>query len=262
MNRRIVLIICVVIVILGFIIIKSTPYFSPAVKQEGLKVARHTDDTIRIAYIGDSWAEGHKAVDCEIDSLVGMATGRSVNVKTVGISGLTSKNIYYGIFRNDSFKDVIEWGPDYCFVLAGINDSDRKMGKYYYKENMRLIIELLLDNNIVPIVLEIPSYDIKFSFERRNRQTKVLYLLSMLVTWSKMDCIEDYRNAYWKLIDEKKWNKHVISIRHDEWNPNGYMDSRKLYDEGRMHLNEKGYHVLDSCIASKIINRIANETGR
>lgn len=230
------------------------PYFTPAVIQEGLSVIPHDDDTIRIAYIGDSWVDGHKSFNCVIDSIIGSQTNRFVEVKIAGISGLTSKNIYYGIFRNDSIRSVIEWGPDFCFVVAGINDSDRKMGKSYYRENMRLILELLLDNHITPIVLEIPSYDIWFSFQRRNKEVKLQYLVSMLLTCSKMDCIQDYRDAYKDLIREQKWDKKVINISIEDWNPDGYKDSRKIYDEGLMHLNELGYHVLDSCISQKIID--------
>lgn len=138
--------------------------------------------------------------------------GRPVVVKTAGISGLTSKDIYYCIFRNDSIRRVIEWGPDFCFVVAGINDTDRKMGKGYYKENMQLIIEFLLENHITPIILEIPSYDILFSYKRRPRYVKLQYLASMIVTWSKMDCIEDYRKAYYELLDVQGWNNQVICI--------------------------------------------------
>lgn len=230
------------------------PYYTPAVKQDGLSVVPHDDDTIRIAYIGDSWADGHKRVNCVIDSMIGCQTNRPVQVKIAGISGLTSKNIYYGIFRNDSMRSVIEWGPDFCFVVAGINDSDRKTGKSYYRENMRLILELLLDNHITPIVLEIPSYDTWFSFQRRNKEVKLQYLASMLLTCSKMDCIQDYRDAYKDLIREQKWDKKVINISIEDWNPDGYKDSRNLYDGGLMHLNELGYHVLDSCISQKIID--------
>lgn len=232
------------------------PYYTPAEEKNDIIIKHHHDDTIRIAYIGDSWADGHKKVKCIIDSLVNLEFGRPVIVRSAGISGLTSKNVYYGLFRNDSMKNVIEWGPGFCFVVAGINDSDRKMGKMYYKQNMRLIIDLLLQNQIIPIILEIPSYDIRFSFKRRSRQIKLLYLTSMLLTWSKMDCINDYREAYVNLLKEQGWGKKVITIWGDDWNPDGYKDVRHLYDEGFMHLNEKGYRVLDSCIANKVIDRI------
>ena len=242
------------LIVLAGVIYKVKPYYTPAQKQQQLNVRNHNDDTLRIAYIGDSWADGHKKHNCIIDSIISKTIGKIAKVRTAGVSGLTSKNIYYGIFRNDSIRDVIEWGPDYCFVVAGINDSDRKMGKGYYKENMRLIIESMLENQITPVILDIPSFDIEFSFKRRTRLIKLQYLASMVLTYSKMDCIDDYRNAYHDLIVKQNWNNRVITISTNDWNPEGYNDKRGLYDEGLMHLNAKGYHVLDSCIAKKIIN--------
>lgn len=254
MRRFVYLIMAVLGLVVGIGCLHRIPYYTPAEEQSEIIIKRHHDDTIRIAYIGDSWADGHKRNKCVIDSLVCSSTGRPTVVKTAGISGLTSKNVYYGIFRNDSMKEVIEWGPNFCFVVAGINDSDRKMGKGYYKQNMRLIIDLLLQNQIIPIILEIPSYDIRLSFKRRSREIKLLYFASMLLTWSKMDCINDYREAYDNLLKEKGWKDKVITIRSNDWNPDGYRDIRGLYDEGLMHLNEKGYLVLDSCIANKVVN--------
>ena len=250
---KIVLLFVIIILFCG-VGLYIKPYYSPAKKLHGLKVKSHRDDTVRIAYIGDSWAEGHKNVNCDIDSIVSSIIKRPVLVRTAGVSGLTTKNIYYGLYRNESMRNVMEWGPDFCFVVAGINDSDRKMGRSYYKDNMELLIETLLEYKIVPIILEIPTYDIRFSYKRRNRWIKLKYLISMIITWSKMDCINDYRKAYTDLIYEKGWEKKVITISSNEWNPDGYKDLRGLYDEGLMHLNEKGYHVLDSCIAHNIID--------
>lgn len=244
------------LILVCIIVYKINLYYTPAVRQEGMAISKCQDDTIRIAYIGDSWAERHKKYYCMIDSIIMKSIKREVKVKIAGISGLTSKNVYYSIFRNDSIRSVLEWGPDFCFVSAGINDSDRKMGTGYYKENMRLIVELLLDNSIIPIIMEIPTFDINYSFKRRNRQTKLIYLISMLLTWSKMNCIQEYRNIYWNLIQEKNWYDSVMTIRYLDWNPDGYRDKRGLYDEGRMHLNDKGYYLLDSCISNKIIRHI------
>ena len=251
-----IVLLAIVIVFVGFIY-EVQPYYAPAKKQQELAVRKHNDDTLRISYIGDSWADGHKMHNCIIDSIISETIGKNVMLRTAGVSGLTSKNIYYGIFRNDSIREVIEWGPEYCFVVAGINDSDRKMGKGFYKENMRLIMELLLDHQITPVILEIPSFDIKFSFKRRTRLIKLQYLVSMVLTCSEMDCIDDYRNAYRDLIVEQNWNKRVITISVNDWNPEGYNDKRGLYDEGLMHLNAKGYHVLDSCISQKIIKHLS-----
>ena len=256
MRRIGCLIVGFILISVGIGFIYLMPYYTPAEKLCGIKVKQNNDDTIRIAFIGDSWADGHKKTKCVMDSIVCHATEKPVIVRTAGISGLTSKNIYYGIFRNDSMKKTIEWGPDFCFVVAGINDSDRKMGKRYYKYNMKLIIEFLLDHQITPVILEIPSFDILYSFKRRTRQIKLQYLVSMLLTWSEMDCINEYRLEYANLLEEQGWDGKVITIWSDDWNPDGYRDHRKLYDEGFMHLNEKGYLVLDSCIANKIIKHL------
>lgn len=256
MRKYGVIMVCILILILGFVLVKFSAYYSPAVSQQGLRVLKHYDDTIRIGFIGDSWADGHKKTKCVIDTIVEARIGMPVIVKTTGISGLTSKNVYYSIFRDDSVRSVVEWGPDFCFVSAGINDSDRKMGVKYYKENMKLIINLLLENHIIPIILEIPSYNIHFSFRRRSRQIKLRYLLSMLINFSKMDCINDYREAYNELLDEQHWKDDVLTIYYTDWNHDGYKDKRKIYDEGQMHLNEKGYLVLDSCIANVIVESL------
>lgn len=247
---------CVLIGLICVVVYVVKPYYSPAERQGTIPVRCHHDDTIRVGYIGDSWADRHSSTNCIIAELLSLSLSRPAQVRTAGISGITSKNIYYSIFRDDSVRHVIEWGPDFCFVVAGINDSDRKMGKRYYKDNMRLIIELLLENQIIPVVLEIPTYDIHFSFKRRNWQIKLQYLTSMLLTWSKMDCILDYREAYTDLIEEHGWREKVISILAEDWNPDGYKDKRCLYDGGLMHLNTRGYYVLDSCISQKITEYI------
>lgn len=256
MKKNIYIVLFVILIVFVGVVYKVKLYYTPAQKQQLQVMLKHNDDTLRISYIGDSWAESHKKHNCIIDSMINKAIGKNVEVRTAGVSGMTSKNIYNGIFINDSIREVIEWGPDYCFVVAGINDSDRKMGKGYYKENMRLIIEFLLENQITPVILEIPSFDIAFSFKRRTRLIKLQYMVSMLLTNSKMDCINDYRNAYHDLIVEQNWNNRVITISVNDWNPEGYYDKRGLYDGGLMHLNARGYYVLDSCIAQKIINHL------
>ena len=80
----------------------------------------------------------------------------------------------------------------------------------------------------------------------------------MLLTWSGMDCIREYRETYNSLLKECNWNDKVITIRSIDWNPEGYFDNRNLYDEGQMHLNDKGYSALDSVIANEIIKQNPN----
>ena len=75
----------------------------------------------------------------------------------------------------------------------------------------------------------------------------------MLWTMSPINCIDSYSNAYNDLVNEQQWQNDVITIRRDYWNPNGYEGQKELYTSDRMHLNQDGYFVLDSCIASQIV---------
>jgi len=255
MYKRVLFIFLFVFVLSGIALFYYVkPYFTPAIPQQGLNVVSHSDDTIRIAYIGDSWAHLHESIPNIIEDSLRKQTGTPVQVKIAGISGLTSKNIYYSLFRNETIRELIEWGPDFCVVVAGINDTNRKMGGRYYRENMKLIISLLLHYSITPIILEIPDYDIVASFKRGNRQTKLTFLCSMLITGSSFDCKDEYRLELIKLISRQKWNDSIIYISRKQWNPDGYHDSRMLYDKGKMHLNTKGYIVLDTCISNAITN--------
>ena len=229
------------------------PCYKPAEKQTGLSVLHHSDDTIRIAYIGDSWAYYHRDKKCVIDSIIYAQVGRPSQIRNAGVGGLISKEIYNGIFTNNDMKTVIEWGPDFCFVSAGINDSNRKTGSDNYKENMRLLISLLLDNHITPVIMEIPYYDIDFIFWRTPLVSMFRSIRSMLWTQSAINCIDSYSNAYNDLVNEQQWQNDVITIRRSYWNPNGYEGQKELYTSDRMHLNQDGYFVLDSCIVSQIV---------
>ena len=78
------------------------------------------------------------------------------------------------------------------------------------------------------------------------------HFFSMFVHLTPIDCIDMYRNALFELLKEENWLNKIVYIRTSKWNPDGYMDDRNIYDESQMHLNEKGYEVLDTCIAYSI----------
>lgn len=237
-----------------FIRIYTSEYYRPARnRHSGTIITKSKSDTIKIAFIGDSWAAMHQNHQCNIAQLLMSELNIPVEVRTAGVSGLTSKGVYYSIFDNKTIRRVvIDWGPNYCIIAAGVNDSDRKMGIDFYRENMKLIVDFLLVQGITPVLLEIPSYNAWRSFEVRDIYTKLQYLFSMLRNLSSMDCIEMYRNNLIDLIEIQGWTSQVIMICTDSWNSLGYEDERNIYDDLQMHLNESGYKILDSCIASSI----------
>lgn len=237
----------------GIICLRRCPFFSPPGKQEGYDVCHWQDSTLRIAVIGDSWADFYKSQHSNVPSMVGDALHRQIEMRIAGVSGLTSKEIYLSMFNVDSVRSVVEWGPDYCLVMAGVNDSERKMGTGYYKESMRLTIGFLLEQGITPVIFEIPRFNPWRMYHYRKGKPFLIYLASMVVTMSPVDCIDDYRLALEQLVDEQGWRDSLVFIHCDQWNPEGYRDVRDLYDDMQLHLNERGYQVLDSCIAAMII---------
>ena len=178
------------------------------------------DDTLRIAYIGDSWAFMHKNHDCLIENIL--------------------EDTKY----------------DYCYISVGINDTFKKMSISYYKKSMDCIILFLLTNNIHPIIQEIPDYNISKAYTNQKFNKKILRHLSMVVNGTPLDCKQQFRDALDELITEKGYQDKVSIIRYKTWNNDYANDLIHLYVSNQMHLNKHGYHVLDSIIATEIISLI------
>ena len=257
MKRPFLFFICLTIISIIICYTLSIPYYSAAEPFKPFHISPQKDDTIRISIIGDSWALLHTLHNCKIDSIIKKSINRNAQSYSKGISGLTSKEIYESIFYKDSIRSLIERGPQYCVVFAGINDTDLKMGKYFFRNNMKLIIDFLINNDVTPIIIEIPHYNIKYSYERRYKRQKLLRLISMIVTGSEMDCIDSYNKTLYDLISDH-YQRSTIYIRNEDWNPKGYQDPRNIYTSDLMHITEIGYNILDSCIATFIINNNRN----
>ena len=75
----------------------------------------------------------------------------------------------------------------------------------------------------------------------------------MLVNNTDFDCKQQFRNALNELITERNYQEKVSIIRYTSWNNNFKQDLKKYYIEDQMHLNEKGYMLLDSIIGEFII---------
>ena len=142
--------------------------------------------------------------------------------------------------------------PDYAIVSAGINDAVAKMGTGYYCHHYRLIIKELLSAGIKPIILDMPQVDYKAVYQRESMIARIRHHISSFVTNTPFWTFDEYREALKSLISQGEIKKRLIYIPASEWNPEGYMDSRMLYKEDHVHLNENGYYLLDSCITSHI----------
>lgn len=229
-------------------------YYSPPCMRKPY-LMKHQEDTLHIAYIGDSWAFMHKDHDCEMSKLITDSLHRPVRVHSYGICGLTSKEIYENMYENADFRRFLQKRAyEYCVISAGINDTYKKMSTQYYKQSLEGIIQLLLNNNIRPIILEIPDYDIHKAYKWQKSFRKILRDISMYINNTPVDCKQMFRDALDELIVEKGHQDQVSIIRFKTWNNNYYDDQKRLYVHDGMHLNDQGYAKLDSVIALKITN--------
>ncbi len=227
------------------------PYYHLAKKQMLLRgeTIEVSNDTLKIAFIGDSWAAYHHDYDLELDSMLN-ALGQHVRVLSIGNVGAKSKEIYQRMYSTT--KPVLLEQPNYCIISAGINDAVAKLGKDYYVHHYMLILQQLLDLDIKPVVLEMPEVNYRAIAGRERWTMRLRHVLSSVITDSELYGFESYKTALTNAIKNAGLQNHIVHISADLWDPDGYRDSRGLYSSDETHLNAKGYEVLDSCIASEI----------
>ena len=246
------LLLLVTCIIAGISYVAYQFYAPPCMRKPYLM--KHQEDTLRIAYIGDSWAFMHKDHDCKMSKLIMDSLHRPVRVHSYGICGLTSKEIYENMYENADFKHFLQKRAyEYCFISAGINDTYKKLGTRYYKQSMDGIIQLLLYNNIRPIILGIPDYDIQKAYKWQKSLRKVLRDISMYINNTPVDCKQMFRDAFDELVQTKGYHNKLSIIRYQSWNNDFNNDQQRLYRGDGMHLNDDGYQVLDSVIAKEIL---------
>lgn len=228
---------------------------------------RPSDDTLRVAVIGDSWAEYHTSLECDtiFCRFAKRLTSRPVKCFSRGHSGKVTKEIYYEMFSDHTVEHswdidrctqpLIEQHPDYCIIMAGINDWRLFKPKSFYVGNYRLMLNLLIQNGIRPVVMEMPDVDIEYFHGNRKFYRRWMFdALSLLTRVNDSnDSAQDYRDAMRKMLQESGLDDKVLFIPISAWNPEGIDNSPDIYLDDRLHLNLDGYHVMDSCMAYDVI---------
>lgn len=249
--------ISIAICIIGGMVYSFYRYYAPPRIRQPYLISATPDDTLRIAFIGDSWAFMRKDHGCKIATILQDSIHKPVKVHSYGVCGWTSKEIYENMFDNSDFRLFLSKRRyQYCYISAGINDTYKKMSTSYYQQSMDGIIRLLLTNHIYPILQEIPDYDINISFERQKPSRILLRRLSMIISNTPLDCKQRFRDALDEIIHEKNYADKLSILRYKSWNGNGENDLKALYLSDRLHLNDKGYATLDYAIAKEILTCI------
>ena len=68
------------------------------------------------------------------------------------------------------------------------------------------------------------------------------------------DDITPFRNGLKKMLSDTNLGDSVLFIPADHWIPQDHQYSDQIYQTDHIHLNYQGYHTLDSCIVTEIIN--------
>ena len=100
-------------------------YYAPPKERQPYIIAKHQSDTIRVAYIGDSWAFFHQPYDERLSDSLTSKLHCPAKIYSQGYCGRSSKEIYWYFFDDPEFVSFFSRGYDYCFVSAGINDANK-----------------------------------------------------------------------------------------------------------------------------------------
>jgi len=232
---------------------------------------KKADDTLRIAMIGDSWADYQTLLsgDTMVVNAAQKIYDSPVVAKTRGKKGALSKEIYFFMFKEKTeehayepdrcTQPLIEEHPDYCVIFAGINDVTYLRQTSFYAENMRLIISLLLHNNIRPVIIEIPLVNFTEPMGRKRFKERWFYRIRSILTGTVNNKGTDYQNALKEMLTKNNLMDSVLYIAAKQWNPKGSVDTLTFLKD-QLHLNLYGYHILDSCITTEIIKDYKKKT--
>lgn len=256
MKKVVLLTLLLTVMVVGIVLYWFVPLNSPPRPLKPYLLPPSANDTLHVAFIGDSWAFEHKPDDQRLALMLEEALQRHVGLYSYGICGHTSKEIYRALFINKSLKQLMTARYyQYCIISAGINDTYRKMSTEYYRQSMAGIIQFLLQNHVCPVVIEIPNYNVYRAYEIQAPSRKVLRQLSMLVNQTPFDCRQLFRDTFRQLVSERNWTDSLIVVNYQSWNANFADDQKQLYRHDGMHLNADGRARLDSAIVQAVASR-------
>lgn len=249
------LLLLIIVVSMVFIGLKLADYYSFAERKQLQFPSKRYHDTLCIIFLGDSWAAYHYKYNKQLTNILESKIKKPVVVHSKGAIGAKTKAIYFNMFDSISSsgtKKMIDNIPDYAIITTGINDAVAKMGIKNYRHHYNLIINFLITAGIKPIIIDIPQVDYKTVFQRETVIANLRHLISSWLTKAPLWDYEEYRKELFLLVNQDSLKTKIIYIPASTWNPKGYADPRQIYKEDHIHLNERGYKLLDSCIASYI----------
>jgi len=215
------------------------------------------NDTTLTGIIGDSWVAGDKLDSLLFNGL--FEKGFESKIISSGHPGANSKLIYQNLFEDkeneNSSKSLIENRPDYCIVIAGVNDAASQIGGNFYAYHMILIVKTLLHYRIKPIIVTCPEFGIKETIDNMNVLSKYMNVISAYFNNDgEIDNIKTYRKILTAELDSENLKDSVILIDFDNV-CHDYNKCSELY-ANPSHLNKKGNEKLVQVIINELIKEI------
>ena len=260
MKKKIYYILLIFVLFLGagvFYIYKKKSY---AERREYYPVQDNSkkDSILKIGIIGDSWV-GRTDLDKKMQKFF---SEKGIEAEFIALShpGASSKEIYEDMFRekNEEFslKFVIESKPDYCIIIAGVNDVARHIGKKNYADHMVLIINTLQHYKIKPIVVEVPNFGVEDAQKYKNIFSKYTNIVSEAINGDEVNDnnVSTYRETFNKELRENDLLDKITLFDSDKINKD-YKNNKNLFTDP-LHLNEQGYEVFIKALSEDIIDEI------
>ncbi|WP_298494888.1 SGNH/GDSL hydrolase family protein [uncultured Algibacter sp.] len=232
--------------------------FSFAKTQPYFQINKTTQDNVlTVGIIGDSWVAGNKLDSMLHEKL--LKKGQSNRIISSGKSSARSKLIYQNLFKNNdiehSSKFIIESQPEYCIVIAGVNDKASRAGKNYYSFHVIQIIKTLLHYKIKPVVVSLPEFDVVKTIDDMNFLFKTrTYISAKINNDAETDNIKTYRAFLNSELQRTNLSDSVILIDFNKVCPD-YLKCKGLYKDSA-HLSKLGNEKLTEVIASELIEKI------
>lgn len=227
---------------------KVLPFYSVPVDNETL---------LTIGIIGDSWVSGQK-----LDSIIHnrlLYKGVDNKILSSGHPGAKSKMIYQNLFKENkedhSSKFIIQNNPDYCIVIAGVNDTVGQVGPKFYSHHIEMILKTLIHYQIKPILVELPEFGIIERTDEISFKEKVKYkIYAKFTTSGEIDNIKIYRKYVDRILNTDNIKDSIIFIDFDLI-CNDYNKHKELYADS-FHLSKKGKEKLGHLIVDELLKEL------
>lgn len=246
----------ILILLRGFLWLRWRHLWQPEPLLPVYESVRHTDDTLRVVMIGDSWAGMHRegGLDTLLQHCLEEAQSRPVQVVSNGKGGAVSRVVYQLMSErgDDGTRKILENGPDYCIISVGINDAAKCLGPQQFVVHYRLIVDQLLQMGICPVVLEMPDVDLRHAYKGKPLRHRLGEYLKMWMVDCRPYTFAPYREKLKTMLLKQGWKERVVYVSAGEWNNQSVVMTPGLFLPDRIHLNTVGYARLDSCIAVAI----------